>query len=276
LGASISQLEQRDFYKIINEKEKIPIRSRTNCNLEDIKICSQDTFNVTPTTGKIWLATKHKDFSRRVRDFMWKATQSAYKIGEFWLPIASYEERATCPLCDKIEDMEHILVKWSSANRSDAWQAANSIWTKRHPTPLLNRLGDILGCGLANFQRNGKPDKGKNRLYRILVSETAYLIWKMRNERRIRDNDGAPATTPTTIKRWSNTINKRLTIDRFLTDSKRFGKRALNEKLVKATWTYCLKDEDTLPSNWPYIKGVLVGIALRCPQDTDDEALSSS
>ena len=54
---------------------------------------------------------------------------------------------------------------------------------------LLMRLGDVLGCGLAKFAKNGKPDKGKTWLYRILTLETAYLIWKMCNKRRIRDGD---------------------------------------------------------------------------------------
>ena len=42
---------------------------------------------------------------------------------------------------------------------------------------------------MAEFRRNSKPDQGDNRLYRILVSETAHLIWKMGHERRIRDED---------------------------------------------------------------------------------------
>ena len=271
LGARISELNQRDFYRIINEKEVIPRRSRTDRNLEVIKARSQETHGTSPTSEKIWLATKHRDFSRRIRDFLWKAAQNAYKIGEFWAPITGYEERGMCPLCNEVEDMEHILTKCKSTNRSTAWNLANEVWRKRHISSLPDNLGDILGCGLANFQTNGKPNQGKNRLYRILMSETAYLIWKTRNERRIRDSDNVITPDVITAKRWINAINKRLTIDRFLTDRKRFGKKTMNEKLVKATWVNCLKNEESLPANWPSLKGVLVGISVRCPRDTDDE-----
>jgi len=136
--------------------------------------------------------------------------------------------------------------------------------------PLPTELGDILGCGLAGFTRNGKPDKGKNRLFRIIVSETAYLNRKLRNERRIRDNDGPDAISEREItNRWTNAINTRLTIDRALTDTRRFHKKAIDEKTVKATWTNCLHDEEFLPANWPTSKGVLVGISqVRPPGHT--------
>ena len=138
---------------------------------------------------------------------------------------------------------------------------ANNLWKKKHSSTIPNNLGDILGCALANFITNNKPNKGANRLYRIIVSETAYLIWKIRNERRIHDGDST-TNIPSEIiqKRWINAINKRLMIDRFLTNGKRFGKHATDPHLIKATWTNCLKDEISLPPDWPEKTEVLVGI----------------
>ena len=171
----------------------------------------------------IWTATRHKDFTRKTRDFLWKSTQSAYKIGKYWFPIAGYQERGVCPLCNEQEDMEHILKTCRAKPRARAWELANALWNRKYPTPLPTELGDVLGCRLANFTREGKPDKGKNRLFRIIVSETAYLIWKMRNERRIRNNDGPDTTTKREIRnRWTNAINRRLTINCTLTDKRRF------------------------------------------------------
>ena len=46
----------------------------------------------------------------------------------------------------------------------------------------------MLGFGLANFIEDEKPDKGEDRSYRKIVSETVFFIWKMKNRRRIRDN----------------------------------------------------------------------------------------
>ena len=260
-GAAIARLEQRDFYKIIRDKKQIPRRSRTEKNVESIQLCTKQTFNTSPTAETIWKATKHKDLTRKTRDFLWKGTQNAYKIGEYWKHIEGYTERGICPICNETEDMEHILTSCSAEPRSTAWSLANEVWAKRHNEPLPEKLGDILGCGLANFKRGGKPDRGKNRLYRIIMSETAYLIWKMRNERRIRDDDARTDKSNETIKRWTNAINKRLTIDRILTDDNKFKKKALNKKLVKATWKHCLKDEDYLPTDWLRSKEVLVGIS---------------
>ena len=98
------------------------------------------------------------------------------------------------------------------------------------------------------------------------IVKIAYLIWKMRNERRIRDNDGPDGATEQEIdNRWTNAINRRLTIDRTLTDERRFRRKAMDEKTVKATWSGCLKNEDYLPQSWPADKGVLVGISPVCP-----------
>jgi ribonuclease HI len=181
-GVRISDLEQKDFYRIINEKEKIPQRTWTNRNLELIKASAQETYGSNPTPEKIWLATKQRDLTRRARDFLWKSTQNAYKIGNFWLPIANYEERGTCPLCDELEDMEHILVKCKATNRATAWNLANELWEKRYTTPLPNRLGDILGCGLANFQTNGKPDVGKKQT--IQNTNVRNSVPRMESEKR--------------------------------------------------------------------------------------------
>ena len=111
------------------------------------------------------------------------------------------------------------------------------------------------------FTMNGKPNDGKSRLYRIIVSETAYLIWKMRNEWQIRDDDGEERLNVEgeTTARWRKALNKRLTNDRFLTDSARFRKRALNAELVRRTWTGSLENEEALPQEWYKTRGGFSG-----------------
>lgn len=164
--------------------------------------------------------------------------------------------------------MDHIITKCVSNARTASWKMANNLWRNKRSSNIPTELGDILGCALTNYETNGKPNKGINRLYRIIVSETAYLIWKIRNERRIRDGDTTTDIPNEMVeRRWTNAINKRLTIDRFLTNENRFGKHAIEPKLVKATWTNCLKNEDSLPADWPNKTGVLVGIAHPYPSD---------
>jgi hypothetical protein len=262
LGASLANLEQRDFYRIIADTDRTPIRTRTDRNIDLVKQETQNLFGRRPKTETIWSASRHRDFTRKTRDFVWKSTQHAYKIGEYWFPIEGFQERGVCPICNEPEDMDHILTKCKSNARSIAWKLANNLWQSKHNSPLPSELGGILGCGLASFTKNDKPNKGKNRLYRILTSETAYLIWKMRNERRTRDNDSTADLPENEIRnRWTNAINKRLTIDRCQTDNIRFGKRAMKPSLVKSTWSGCLDKEDYLPTDWYKRKGVLVGIS---------------
>ena len=260
-GANLAKLEQKDFYRIIRDKNRIPARTRTERMVGRIQACAEDMFGQPPGAEAVWSATKHRDFTRKTRDFLWKSTQHAYKVGEYWTHINGYEGRGICPLCDDQEDMEHILMKCKSKARSTAWRLANDLWAKTDDTKLPANIGDVLGCGLAAFTTDGKPNDGKSRLYRIIVSETAYLIWKIRNERRIRDDDGEERhnTEEEATTRWRKALNRRLTNDRFLTDTTRFRKRALNAELVKRTWTGCLENEEALPQEWYKTRGGFSG-----------------
>lgn len=163
--------------------------------------------------------------------------------------------------------MEHILTSCKAKARELAWNMVNDLWSRCSNTPLPHRLGDILGCGLTEHESNSKPDEGKNRLYHILMSEMVYMIWRMRNEKRIRDKDSpdCEASERKIHNRWTHALNKHLTVDCALTDSIKFSKRALNEKLVKKMWSSCLNNEEELPSDWFRLKEVLVGIFFPCP-----------
>lgn len=103
----------------------------------------------------MWLATKHKDFTEETRDLIWEATQHAYKIGDFWSPIAGYEDGGICSICHEREDMDHILTKCDIPPRTTAWNLAGKLWSRKYKDPLPDKLG----CGLAKFLRDDKPDK---------------------------------------------------------------------------------------------------------------------
>ena len=59
--------------------------------------------------------------------------------------------------------------------------------------------------------------------------DTAYLIWKTWNERRVRDNDSQERgmSEAKILNGWTHTIGKRLTIYRVVTNDMKFGKGAL-------------------------------------------------
>ncbi|KAJ7699515.1 hypothetical protein B0H17DRAFT_926241 [Mycena rosella] len=56
-----------------------------------------------------------------------------------------------------------------------------------------------------------KGDAGTARLFRILVSESAHLIWCLKCERVIQEKD--PASNQETKNRWLKLMNNRLELD---------------------------------------------------------------
>ncbi|KAF8209808.1 hypothetical protein K438DRAFT_1468478, partial [Mycena galopus ATCC 62051] len=121
-------------------------------------------------------------------------------------------------------------------------------------------LESILGCGLMRFKDEvGKLKKGSRRLFRILISESAYTIWKLRNERVI-SRAGAPLTEMEDLNKWVYGLNQRLQQDVIL--GNRSAKRnwpRLAPALVMDTWAGTLNDESKLPENWLKESTVLVG-----------------
>ncbi|EPS93746.1 hypothetical protein FOMPIDRAFT_1096920, partial [Fomitopsis schrenkii] len=115
-------------------------------------------------------------------------------------------------------------------------------------------LGAVLSSPIAPYKNaKGKPKTGDARLYRILMTESAYLIWKLRCERVIggAENPNRPQATPQEVgARWLQTINERLRTDCLMTNTSKYGKKALNKTLVERTWEGTLRNEDNLPPDW--------------------------
>jgi len=133
-----------------------------------------------------------------------------------------------------------------------------------------------MGCGLPSFCRQNMQMqegqqkkqkyrlKGYERLFTILVSESAHLIWKIRCERLIKRNDDPEQhhTKDEIINKWMLVINTRLKYDILHTNSQKYGKKAVAESLVLKTWSGILREEQNLPDNWIRQSGGLVGIEV--------------
>jgi len=118
--------------------------------------------------------------------------------------------------------------------------------------------GAILGCGLVNFMKeDGKPDTPKNRLYRILMSESAHLIWVLRCERRTQNNN--QEYSERAVHKWYKRINDQMQLDCLLMNKYLFERKALKTWLVRGTWAKCSTNEDDLHRDWCRHPGVLVG-----------------
>ncbi|KAJ3855451.1 hypothetical protein EV368DRAFT_72288 [Lentinula lateritia] len=131
-----------------------------------------------PTPEAIWKSLRHKDFDKKIK---WK-----------------------CKECNgQSETLEHILIECTASGQKEIWGLAKQTWerTGLQWSDLQFDFGTILCCGLADFKNaEGKRETGQSRLFRILISESAYLIWKIRNERVI--NNKPPPAGMQIMNQW--------------------------------------------------------------------------
>lgn len=104
-------------------------------------------------------------------------------LGPYMIP--NYEHRDTCPICDVPETMEHILLAYLAPERDRIWSKTHELWLQKEQSWPNLSMGMILGSCAPNLIRKGTKAQGVNRAFRILIPETAFLIWKMRCEHSI-------------------------------------------------------------------------------------------
>lgn len=261
-GAQLSEMSQALIYKGIQQKAQLISRSSTVINLDITRHAVQKITGHQPTDATIWLSIRSKDITRLIRVFLWKVLHNTYKCGEYWLQIPGFEHRSKCPECGVEDSMTHILMECDAPGQKEVWVLAREIWKAKHlPWPRVNSLGVITGCGMSKFlSKTGKHKLGAERFYRILMTESAYLIWKIRCERVLERSNRDQWHSAQEIKnRWHDVMNKRLTLDQAMTN-RRYETKAIAVKLVLGTWSGALQNESSLPENWINHSGVLVGI----------------
>ncbi|KAJ7314190.1 hypothetical protein DFH08DRAFT_917899 [Mycena albidolilacea] len=242
-GLSLQGNRQRVFYRSIREEKmrKLTPCPSTTKTLELVRKAAEESFGRCVSDAEIWKAVHTKELLPRTAQFLWKGLHNALKIGKHWGHIPECEDRASCKECDVTEDLAHILVGCRSPGQELIWKAAKSLWLEKEAHWPTISLGTVLGFGLAEFRDDrGKLKRGMQRLYQILISESAYLIWKIRNDRVI-SRDGEPTTEEEIVNG----------MDRTLANRPVKGKRpALAPQLVLATWSGTLDDEQSLPADW--------------------------
>ncbi|KAH8074950.1 hypothetical protein BXZ70DRAFT_902758 [Cristinia sonorae] len=265
-GAKLSALTQSLAYKAIREQKtaRLEPRRRTQENLAMIKQSSRDELKRIPTSNRIWLSLKSKDFSREARYFLWMTTHDAYMVGSKWLRenfSDDLRERSKCKYCDREDSMEYILTECNAPGQQIVWNMARDLWEHKNPEWPSPSLGVILACGTAVFKndKTDKPKAGDARLYRIIISESSKLIWNLRNERVIQ-KDGQNFSQQEIQNRWKTAIENRLQLDRRASNPAKYGKKATKAHIVANTWSKVIENEDNLPKDWVQKVGVLVGI----------------
>ncbi|KAJ7055340.1 hypothetical protein C8F01DRAFT_994543 [Mycena amicta] len=263
-GVKLAGTRQRVFYQTIRERKDKKRKPRGSSD-KRIKMVIADVlrdYDRAVSAEDVWVESRTKDISEKVRNYFWRNLHDSFRLGRDWEVVPECEHFGTCPTCECEETLQHILLECKEPGQSEIWAAAKKLWLKKNKTWPVNSLGAILGCAMATFKNSkGKPAAGSQRLFRILVSESAFLIWKLRNERRINP-DIDTHSKQEVINRWYAAINARLDIDRVL--ARRPAKGALpslNPSLVLETWSSVIQDANVLPYNWLREPRVLVGPA---------------
>jgi exonuclease III len=271
-GAKLKTASQSTLYAGIKEtKAQRKPRTDTVAGLDRARWAAEPFRKRLPTDSQVWQSIRSKDFSRKAREFLWKSIHGGYKIGKYWERIGGEWERlANCPTCDETESMEHILAECLAPEREIIQKTTEELWRRKQkdiPWPGWT-YGAALGCGLTTFRdKKGRKMPELDRFYRILRSESDYLIWVIRCKRRIEDGDDVEKqiTELEAHNRLVAALNKRLHVDIALTNIYKFENKALPQDIVLATWKGALLEENTLPKDWLKVDGVLVGIRSRRP-----------
>ncbi|KAJ6481095.1 hypothetical protein C8R45DRAFT_831704 [Mycena sanguinolenta] len=158
----------------------------TGKHLNLAQAAASEINNESVPAAAIWKSTKCKDFTWKFRFFLWMMIHGGYKIGDHWKHIEGFEDWGKCKKCGITESMEHILTKCDVNGRAQVWDLASQIWKKKTSEEMQPSFGEIMACGVIK-----KGDAGTSRLYRLLMFESVYLIWKLRNERVIKDKPEA-------------------------------------------------------------------------------------
>ncbi|THU79789.1 hypothetical protein K435DRAFT_569518, partial [Dendrothele bispora CBS 962.96] len=256
-GARLSTLTQSLATKGVRTSQALKPRKTTEKIIDLVQQAILSQSGNLPEKGSIWCAIKTKNYTRRERNFFYLAMHGAQRIGKYWTNIPGYEDRAICNHCNEIEDMEHILFKCTRPNQCNIWEEAARQWPDSYGRFPVDSLGLILGCGLLKIKVKQEQTESAKRLLQILVSTTAHHIWKLRNESVI-NRDGDSISRPESIRKWYHSLNDRLTMDRILTNRKKFGNRAISCGLVENTWLPLIEPKP--PDGWVTDPEVLVGI----------------
>ncbi|KAF8305880.1 hypothetical protein DL93DRAFT_2127212 [Clavulina sp. PMI_390] len=252
--------------RILHESNKeVGCRSRARENLDRAQEAVQESTEKRPSDRQIWTALKkRRDYPPNIQTFLWKCIQGAHKCGPYWLKIKNYEERGMCHHCDTTESMEHILFQCPHNGSEEIWKVAQEICAlKDIRWPRNFYTGHLYASSLLDHKdENGKRRAGAKRLFTIVVSECAYVIWKIRNERVIAhgDDELPPAKSSKEARgKAEAAINLRLNADRLATNTYKLGRKALPRQMVLRTWSGTLANQASLPDDWIGISGVLVG-----------------
>ncbi|KAJ8454688.1 hypothetical protein ONZ51_g12889 [Trametes cubensis] len=204
-GAAMASLTQKLAYKGIRRQKRVKLSDKTWKRVEAVVEEIKKWGGKRHETANVWKQIRKEPIEKKHRDFIWKTLHGAHRIGTYWSAIPGYEERAKCKMCNVDEDMKHILTECGATGQALLWRLARDLLVRKGvPAPEAPTQGLYIGAALVSVEVDEKPDPGKTRLAKIVLTETAYLIWKLRCERVIewQDDEGRQHSEQKVAARW--------------------------------------------------------------------------
>ncbi|EJD51921.1 hypothetical protein AURDEDRAFT_56341 [Auricularia subglabra TFB-10046 SS5] len=263
-GLTITGIKQRLAYQAIRDHHNLNAgpRRRTEEMLDRIKKDIRERYDTAPDSKQIWRGIHNKDISKNVQVFLWRAIHSAHKIGAYFAKMPQpWKGYGTCETCGVTESIEHILTECPESRQEQIWSYVENFMGHRI-VDFSPSLGTILGCANVPCAAwGGGRDGARERSYRIIVSESAYLIWKIRCEKKIghAEDPNWRISDAEVRKRWDKMVSTRYHLDHKLTNKQRYGRRALDRHEVWATWRDLADPIANSIAAVKYGAGVLVG-----------------
>ncbi|EKM49504.1 uncharacterized protein PHACADRAFT_55287, partial [Phanerochaete carnosa HHB-10118-sp] len=132
--------------------------------------------------------------------------------------------------------LDHTLTCCTAPGQAYIWGLARNLWLFAYSGWYKPTASSILECGAISLRSTtGATDTAASRLYRILLSKFAYLIWKLCCERHIKHTNLKVSFETELCNRWSSTIQCRYDLDWAMTNDC-FGKKTLDGKVAAQTW----------------------------------------
>jgi len=186
-------MTQKLAYSWITQlKELKSIIRKGQENLKDTIDALEELGSLRPTEQKLWKDLKYYKIRKNIGDWLWMLIHNRLRSGAYWKNVPSYEERAYCKYCQNLETMDHILFSCTIEGREKIWEMAEKLYEL--PMKENNRLSwtvpsKALLRGLSSIKLRNTNGKYNNRqqkdIYKLIVPEMAWLLWKCRNKRVI-------------------------------------------------------------------------------------------
>ncbi|KAG2029994.1 RnaseH-domain-containing protein [Suillus americanus] len=260
-GAKLSSITQKLAYKALIKDTHLEYNRQTLGLLSVTRAAIKTITTTIKTDEMIWQSCRNKDITKKIQMFIYKTLNNAFRIGEYWLqPDACGEV---------LELMDHILTHCNNPMQKKIWSLARTIWPRQHGPWPEPTIGLVLGCSALSIPQAPREQNEENHaILKINKGVLSYLIWTLQCERTIK---GQTHTEDNITRRWVNTINRRIQLDRTIAARTKRSSKAITQ--VLQTWADIIEinNNKANPNNndWVTTLEVLVGIKLPRPSQTE-------